>query len=51
MRVTRACPTWLPMTIKPILIHPDPRLKKLATPVPDLSDELRQMAEELKRDP
>ncbi|MCA8884587.1 MAG: peptide deformylase [Rhodobacteraceae bacterium] len=35
------------MTIKPILIHPDPRLKKLAAPVPDLSDELRQMADDM----
>jgi peptide deformylase len=31
----------------PILIHPDPRLKKVATPVPDLSDELRQLADDM----
>ncbi|WP_424990340.1 peptide deformylase [Fluviibacterium sp. S390] len=35
------------MTIKPILIHPDPRLKKLAAPVADLSDELRQLADDM----
>ena len=29
---------------RPILIHPDPRLKKLCEPVPDLSDELRVLA-------
>ena len=32
---------------KPILIHPDPRLKKVAAPVPDLSDELRQLADDM----
>jgi peptide deformylase len=31
----------------PILIHPDPRLKKVAAPVPDLSDELRQLADDM----
>lgn len=30
-----------------ILIHPDPRLKKLASPVGDLSDELRQLADDM----
>jgi len=33
------------MSVRPILIHPDPRLKKVATAVPDLSDELRALAE------
>ncbi len=30
-----------------ILLHPDPRLKKLATPVDDLSDELRKLADDM----
>lgn len=32
---------------RPILIHPDPRLKKVATPVPDLSDKLRTLADDM----
>ena len=32
------------MTLRPILIHPDPRLKKPSAPVPDVSDALRQLA-------
>lgn len=31
----------------PILIHPDPRLKKLADPVADMSDELRVLADDM----
>ena len=30
-----------------ILIHPDPRLKKLCDPVADLSDELRKLADDM----
>ncbi|TMV11468.1 peptide deformylase [Arenibacterium halophilum] len=30
-----------------ILIHPDPRLKKVCAPVPDLSDELRRLADDM----
>ncbi|MGR3578262.1 MAG: peptide deformylase, partial [Sagittula sp.] len=30
-----------------ILIHPDPRLKKVCDPVPDLSDELRVLADDM----
>ncbi|MEC7257213.1 MAG: peptide deformylase [Pseudomonadota bacterium] len=30
-----------------ILIHPDPRLKKLCAPVPDLSDDLRRLADDM----
>ena len=30
-----------------ILIHPDPRLKKVCAPVPDLSDELRTLAKDM----
>ena len=33
--------------ILPILIHPDPRLKKTCDPVPDLSDELRTLAKDM----
>jgi peptide deformylase len=32
---------------RPILIHPDPRLKKLCAPVSDLSDELRTLADDM----
>jgi len=32
---------------RPILIHPDPRLKKLCAPVADLSDGLRQLADDM----
>lgn len=32
---------------RPILIHPDPRLKKVAAPVADLSDELRELADDM----
>ncbi|MCZ7674744.1 MAG: peptide deformylase [Roseovarius sp.] len=32
---------------RPILIHPDPRLKKLCAPVDDLSDELRRLADDM----
>lgn len=31
----------------PILIHPDPRLKKVAEPVSDLSDDLRRLAQDM----
>ncbi len=33
--------------LKTILIHPDPRLKKLCAPVPDLSDDLRKLANDM----
>ena len=32
---------------RPILIHPDPRLKQVARPVADLSDELRTLARDM----
>ncbi|SPH16577.1 Peptide deformylase [Defluviimonas aquaemixtae] len=35
------------MTIRPILIHPDPRLKKLCDPVTELTDELRATAADM----
>ena len=34
---------------RPILLHPDPRLKKLAKPVADLSDDLRVLADDMMR--
>jgi peptide deformylase len=33
--------------IRPILIHPDPRLKKVCTAVPDISDDLRKLADDM----
>ena len=35
------------MTIRPILIHPDPRLKTRCAPVTDITDELRAAAEDM----
>ncbi|GKY86926.1 peptide deformylase [Sinisalibacter aestuarii] len=35
------------MSIRPIVIHPDPRLKKVADAVPDISDELRRLADDM----
>ncbi|TNF63321.1 MAG: peptide deformylase, partial [Rhodobacteraceae bacterium] len=32
---------------RPILIHPDPRLKKVCDPVADLSDDLRRLADDM----
>jgi peptide deformylase len=32
---------------RPILIHPDPRLKKVCAPVVDLTDDLRQLADDM----
>ncbi|UWQ91021.1 peptide deformylase [Aliisedimentitalea scapharcae] len=32
---------------RPILIHPDPRLKKVCAPVSDLSDDLRRLAKDM----
>ena len=32
---------------RPILLHPDPRLKKLAEPVSDLSDQLRALSDDM----
>ena len=33
--------------IRPILIHPDPRLKRVCAPVTDLSDRLRALADDM----
>ncbi|MGY6633277.1 MAG: peptide deformylase [Alkalilacustris sp.] len=35
------------MTIRPILIHPDPRLKKVCAPVDAVTDDLRQLAADM----
>ncbi len=35
------------MSVLPILIHPDPRLKKAAEPVGEVTDELRQLADDM----
>jgi peptide deformylase len=35
------------MALRDILIHPDPRLKKVADPVPDISDEIRRLADDM----
>ena len=35
------------MAIRPILIHPDPRLKTVTDPVADIDDELRRLADDM----
>ncbi len=35
------------MTLRPILIHPDPRLKTVAKPVTEVSDDLRRLADDM----
>ena len=35
------------MSIKKILLHPDPRLKKVAEPVSDITPELRKLADDM----
>lgn len=35
------------MTIRPILIHPDPRLKKRCDPVTEITDDLRETAADM----
>ncbi len=35
------------MTLRPILLHPDPRLKKPATAIPQIDDSLRLLAEDM----
>ncbi len=35
------------MSLRTILIHPDPRLKKVADPVADVSDDLRVLADDM----
>jgi peptide deformylase len=35
------------MSLRPILIHPDPRLKKVADPVTEVTDEIRCLARDM----
>jgi peptide deformylase len=35
------------MTLRPILIHPDPRLKTVCKPVADITDDIRRLAEDM----
>ena len=35
------------MSLRPILIHPDPRLKKACPPVADITDDLRRLADDM----
>ncbi|WP_368188366.1 peptide deformylase [Aestuariibius sp. HNIBRBA575] len=35
------------MTLRPILIHPDPRLKKVCDPVTEITDALRRQADDM----
>ena len=35
------------MSIRNILIHPDPRLKKIVAPVPTVNDDIRQLADDM----
>ena len=35
------------MTLRPILLHPDPRLKSKAASVADVSDDLRALADDM----
>ncbi len=35
------------MSLRPILIHPDPRLKKVCAPVADINAEVRKLADEM----
>lgn len=35
------------MTVRNILIHPDPRLKKVAAPVAEVTDDLRRIADDM----
>ena len=42
-----SCLAYVSLMLKPILIHPDPRLKKTCAPVADLSDELRKLAADM----
>ena len=35
------------MSLRPILIHPDPRLKSVADAVPEVDDEIRRLADDM----
>ncbi len=38
---------WRRMTLRPILIHPDPRLKTVATHVDGITDDIRRQADDM----
>jgi len=38
---------YITAMIRPILLHPDPRLKKVCADVPDLTDELRTLSDDM----
>jgi len=42
-----ASPKCVGMSVRPILIHPDPRLKTVADPVSDISADLRRLADDM----
>ncbi|MEM9270616.1 MAG: peptide deformylase, partial [Pseudomonadota bacterium] len=35
------------MSLRPILIHPDPRLKKVCPPVTEVTDAVRKLADDM----
>jgi len=39
--------SYMQIMIRPILIHPDPRLKKVCEPVEDITDALRTLADDM----
>ena len=47
LRKGAASPKSPSMTLRPILIHPDPRLKKVCDPVPEVTDEIRKLADDM----
>ena len=45
---SKAAMSYVPhMSILPILIHPDPRLKKVAEPIEAVTDKLRKLADDM----
>ena len=47
LQIDRPRPRCGAMTIRPILIHPDPRLKKIADPIGEVDAEVRTLAEDM----
>jgi peptide deformylase len=45
--LTSSIAYMLRMSVKPIILHPDPRLKKVAEPISDISSELGKLAEDM----
>lgn len=40
-------PSYIAVMLRPILIHPDPRLKKACPPLPAVTDDLRRLADDM----